>query len=68
MEECHKTAFNSFKEAQTLINRAKHGKNHKNGRKGPRKMARKDNIPVRSYLCPNCGKWHVTSKKEKYGK
>ena len=58
---CAKIAYNSFREAQAVIN---YGKNHHryNGTKrANRKVGKKDKRPVRSYKCPECGKWHLTS-------
>jgi hypothetical protein len=60
--ECGKIQYNSFKEAQAVIN---YGKNHRryiNGRRVNRRVGKKDIRPIRSYKCEICGFWHLTSQ------
>lgn len=60
--ECGKIQYNSFKEAQAVIN---YGKNHRryiNGRRINRRIGKKDIRPIRSYKCEVCGFWHLTSQ------
>jgi hypothetical protein len=60
---CEKRGYPSFRLAQEVINKAKHPRGtFKKFRQ------RKDKIPLRSYRCPECGQWHLTSHKEKYKK
>ena len=58
---CAKIAYNSFREAQEVVNYAKNHRRYVNGRRINRKVGKKDKRPVRSYRCPDCGKWHLTS-------
>jgi hypothetical protein len=58
---CTKIAYNSYREAQAVINYGKNHRRYVNGRRINRKVGRKDKRPVRSYRCPECGKWHLTS-------
>jgi hypothetical protein len=58
---CAKIAYNSFREAQAVINYGKNHRRYANGRRVNRKVGKKDKRPVRSYKCPECGKWHLTS-------
>lgn len=53
---CEKISFDSFLEAQKVVN-------HAQGRKNNRRRAQK--VPKRVYRCPDCGKFHLTSKKNK---
>lgn len=53
---CDKLSFDTFSEAQHVVNIAQ-------GRKTNRHRANK--IPKRAYKCPDCGKFHLTSKKNK---
>lgn len=66
---CDKIGYTTFKEAQTVVNRAKHPRSNQIGRKGPRRHSRgSDKVPIRSYKCDECGLYHLTSKRSKYGK
>jgi hypothetical protein len=58
---CAKIAYNSYREAQAVINYGKNHRRYVNGRRINRKVGKKDKRPVRSYRCPECGKWHLTS-------
>lgn len=59
--ECNKRAYNSYREAQTIINAAKSPKWYSQGKRVKRR-SRKNIIPIRSYKCEFCNKWHLTSK------
>lgn len=61
---CAKIPYNSFREAQEVINYAKNNRRYVGGRRINRKVGKKDKRPVRSYRCPECGKWHITSQPE----
>ena len=53
---CDKRTYDSFSEAQTVVNSAsKVGRKYKNRRFATKK-------PKRVYKCENCGKYHLTSK------
>lgn len=60
--QCEKLSFETFSEAQKVINKA-----GKIGRscKGARKRATKK--PKRVYKCQYCGMYHLTSQKSKKG-
>jgi len=59
---CTKKGYTTQRQANEVINFAK--KRHsKYGRKGKKKISFHGNVPVRSYLCPECDLWHLTSKK-----
>jgi len=58
---CAKIAYGSFREAQGVVNYAKSHRRYNNGKRVNRKVGKKDKRPVRSYKCPECGKWHLTS-------
>lgn len=62
---CNKIEYNSFREAQEVINYSKKHK-HKDGRRLNRLMGKKGKKLERSYNCELCGKWHITSQKERY--
>lgn len=49
---CTKTAYTTEKAANDDILRIK-------------KKSKRATIPFRSYLCPNCGAWHLTSQEDK---
>jgi hypothetical protein len=55
---CEKIAYNSFYEAQKVVNRAL-----RIGRVDNRRMANKK--PKRVYKCEQCGAYHLTSQKNK---
>jgi len=54
---CEKLSFDSFYDGQKVVNVAT-----SIGRKQNRHRATKK--PKRVYLCPECGKYHLTSKKK----
>jgi len=58
---CEKISYNTFFEAQSVINHAKGIGRRKN-------RHRASYIPKRAYKCPDCGKIHLTSKKKKHPK
>lgn len=62
---CKKKAFNSFRDAQAMINYTRRHRRYVNGRRTNRNYQPKDKKPQRSYKCPDCGKWHITSEPEK---
>jgi len=53
---CEKIPYNTYFEAQTVINQA-----NSQGRRILRHLNRKK--PKRAYKCPYCGKYHLTSQK-----
>ncbi len=55
---CNKLTYNSYKEAQTIVNQAK---KHIYTDGGTRKNRRKSKIPKRCYRYSDCGGWHLTS-------
>lgn len=64
---CGKIGFGSFREAQTAINRSKKRHFTKKGEE-IRRGRKKEKRPERSYKCPDCGLWHITSKKHNFKK
>jgi hypothetical protein len=54
---CEKLSFTTFFEAQKVVNIATNI-----GRRQNRHRATK--IPKRAYRCPECGNYHLTSKKK----
>ena len=58
---CDKLSFDSFFEAQKVVNNAM-----SIGRRQNRHRATK--APKRVYRCPECGKVHLTSKKKQVSK
>lgn len=58
---CDKLSFDTYSEAQTVINKA----NTWGRVTGKRRLQNKK--PKRVYKCPDCGKYHLTSKKKKFG-
>ena len=58
---CAKIAYNSFREAQEVINYAKNHHRYNGSKRINRKVGKKDKRPIRSYRCPDCDKWHLTS-------
>jgi len=59
---CDKVTYNSFEEAQRVVNAAaKAPRFYHNGKRMNRRVTYK---PKRAYKCPNCGMYHLTSKKE----
>ena len=57
LSKCGKLAFDTHKEAQAVISY------NTTGRRKNRHRATKQ--PKRVYKCQFCGKWHLTSKKNK---
>jgi hypothetical protein len=55
---CSKIQYDSKRDAQTHLNYIKGAKYQKGIRR-----KRKHKIPLRSYYCDECKKWHLTSKK-----
>jgi hypothetical protein len=59
MSNCGKTSFDTFEQAQKVVNSfSKKGRAYG---KSQRRMATKK--PKRVYKCPYCGNYHLTSKK-----
>lgn len=56
MEACGKRGFTSEKEARTELNYQRQGR--------IARTMRKNKVPQRVYKCNECGKFHLTSKKE----
>ena len=54
---CDKLSFDTFFEGQKVVNHAVNI-----GRRKNRHLATK--MPKRVYKCPDCGKYHLTSKKK----
>jgi len=61
---CGKIQYNSFREAQEVINYAKNHRRYFRGKRVNRKIGKKDIRPQRSYKCEVCGFWHLTSQPE----
>ena len=61
MIECEKLSFDSFEEAQKVINKAKRMRVFQNGKRVKKRSSYK---PQRAYKCPKCGKIHLTSLKK----
>jgi hypothetical protein len=57
--QCDKIAYDSYSEAQKVINQAKNIRIYCNGKRIKRSPPKK---PKRVYKCEHCGKWHLTSK------
>lgn len=55
---CEKLCFDSYPEAEKVIITAKSIRRRSSNRHRAQK------IPVRAYKCPECGKYHLTSKKK----
>lgn len=56
---CEKKTFNSFAEAQKVVNSANNGKRaYFNGKRVNRRQTYK---PKRVYKCEDCSKYHLTS-------
>lgn len=55
---CEKLSFNSFYEAQKVVSTARSIAKRSNNRH------RATKTPKRTYKCPDCGKYHLTSKKK----
>ena len=60
--ECTKVKYNSFRDAQAILNCVKHPRRYAKGRKAGRRVGKKDMRPQRSYKCEICGYWHLTSQ------
>lgn len=58
---CEKTTYDTFYEAQKTLSGFNSGRQYKN-----RRLAHK--IPKRVYKCEKCGKYHLTSMKQKQNK
>ena len=64
MNNCNKIKYNSYKEAQTELNRIRNQKFYNKGRRINKKIHNnKNKRPNRVYKCDICGYWHLTSKK-----
>ena len=63
-KKCWKLAYNSFREAQEVINYSKKHR-YSNGKRRNKLMGKKDKQLQRSYKCDECGMWHITSQKER---
>ncbi|MCX6351643.1 MAG: hypothetical protein NTX03_07265 [Bacteroidetes bacterium] len=61
MMECTKKSYDSFRIAQEIINKSKKHYYTKDGQRINRLMHGKDKQLNRSYKCPYCEKWHITS-------
>jgi hypothetical protein len=64
MELCSKIPYNSFREAQEVLNSVKDHK-YTDGKRRNRHMGNKSKRPIRSYKCDICNKWHLTSKNDR---
>ncbi len=61
---CEKLSFESFDEAQKVVNKANKGNRHYiNGKRVSHRQTKK---PKRVYKCPECCLYHLTSQKNKH--
>jgi len=60
---CTKRQYNSYRDAQTVINYSKKHRRYHNGKRMNRLIGKKDKQLQRSYKCDECGMWHITSQK-----
>lgn len=63
-KKCWKIAYNSFREAQGVINYSRKHR-YKDGKRMNRLVGEKGKQLQRSYKCDECGFWHITSQKER---
>ncbi|MDD4972476.1 MAG: hypothetical protein PHT07_23850 [Paludibacter sp.] len=54
---CEKLSFDTFFEGQKVVNNATNIGRRQNRHRATR-------VPKRVYKCPDCGKYHLTSKKK----
>lgn len=60
---CDKTTYETFAEAQTVVNKAENGNRfYKHGKRYNHRQTYK---PKRAYRCERCGKYHLTSRNKK---
>ena len=57
-----KIQYNSFRDAQTVVNHSKKHRYDKNGNRMNRLVGRKGKKLQRSYQCEICNFWHITSQ------
>jgi len=63
-KNCWKIQYNSFRDAQEVINYSRKHR-YNNGKRVNRLIGKKDKKLERSYNCEECGYWHITSQKER---
>ena len=58
---CNKTSYSSKRAATEDARIIKSRQRHFSGQA----KSKKSNMKLRAYLCPKCGKWHLTSMKKR---